>query len=277
MHLTWYYHLNEPRIILNSDKVKNTDRAVYDSASGGDIYHGSASANAMWEIEKTWLENKIANISNNHNSLLGLEIGCGGGGNLPWIERQCNFVIGLDHSIKAIENAKSKIGDDACLAIMIADAEMIPLKDNSVDLVFCGSILHHLPDYEKSISMLFNCLHENGAVVASEPCAYNPFAIIRRKFFPSIFHTPDERPFPPNEIIEVFRHNFDLVHYKRQFLFSINSSIIEQFLGKKSGAIYLKIAMVFDSILLKIPVIKELCWRIDIIGVKLPKSNIRKK
>jgi SAM-dependent methyltransferase len=258
---------------LNSDKIKETDRAVYDSAKGGDIYHGSASANAMFEIEKVWFETKITKLRESGELAIGLEIGCGGGPYLPWLGQHCDFVIGLDHSLKAIGDAKAKLSNNARFAIMIADAELIPMKVNAVDIIFCGSILHHLPAYEKSISKLFECLNYNGFVIASEPCAYNPFAIIRRKYFPSIFHTPDERPFPPNEIINVFKQSFDLVLYKRLFLFSINSSVVEQFLGKKSAALYLKIAMIIDNVLLSLPLIKELCWRIDLVGIKLPKSN----
>jgi hypothetical protein len=128
-----------------------------------------------------------------------------------------------------------------------------------------------LPDYNLSLSELYKSLDNDGIVMATEPCAYNPFAIIRRRYFPSVFHTPDERPFPPNELIDAFRRNFDFVAYKRFFIISINAGIVEKMLGWKAASIYLKIAMIFDSVLLRIPLVRNLCWRISIIGIKRPK------
>ncbi len=258
---------------MDKDKIKETDRAIHNSGSSGDFYYRSASAHAMFEIQKKWIDINLGRIRSSPSNRTGLEIGCGAGDYLPWLAKWCGFTIGLDHSIRAIKAASSRFSTDPEFAIMVGDAEVIPLKDRSMDLIYCGSILHHLPEYDKSLVGLFASLKDNGAVVVNEPCAYNPFAIIRRRFFPSSTHTPDERPFPPGEIIAEFKRNFDLVYYKRFFIFSINSSIMEQFLGKRAAAFYLKISMIIDNILLRIPIIRDLCWRISLIGLKLPKPN----
>jgi ubiquinone/menaquinone biosynthesis C-methylase UbiE len=258
-------------MIPDNIKIKEVDREIYNSARGSDPFQGSASAFAMFEIEKAWIEEKIAKLNEPSGRKIGLEIGCGCGGMLPWIASHCENVIGLDHSIKEVKDAASALSGDSRFAIVVGDAEIIPLRECSIDLVFCGSILHHLPDYGKSIHDLYGSLSVNGILIATEPCAYNPFAVIRRKFFPSIFHTPDERPFPPNEIIAEFKRNFECVYYKRFFLFSINSSVVERVLGKRIALQYLKVMKNIDSVIMRLPLLKELCWRIDLVGLKLPK------
>jgi SAM-dependent methyltransferase len=259
---------------MDKDKIKETDRAIHNLGSSGDFYYRSASAHAMFEIQKNWIERKLSRISLSPYRNTGLEIGCGTGDYLPWLGRWCDYVIGLDHSINSVRAASSRFSIDPKFAAHVGDAEMIPFKECSVGLVYCGSILHHLPDYRKSIADLYASLNENGAVIVNEPCAFNPFAIIRRKYFPSATHTPDERPFPPGEIIAVFKRNFELVYYKRFFIFSILASYIEQVFEKRIAFICLKLSMVFDDVLLRISVINDLCWRIDLIGLKLHKSNL---
>jgi ubiquinone/menaquinone biosynthesis C-methylase UbiE len=258
---------------MDKDKIKETDRAIHNLGGSGDFYYRSVSAHAMSGIQQKWIEATLARIGSSSPRNTGLEIGCGAGDYLPWLAKWCDFIIGLDHSIRAARVASSRFSNNSDFVILVGDGEIVPLRDRSVDLIYCGSILHHLPEYSKSLANLFASLNENGAVVVNEPCAYNPFAIIRRKFFPSLTHTPDERPFPPKEIIAEFKRDFDLVYYKRFFIFSINASVVEQFLGKRIANLYLKISMIFDGILLQIPIIKDLCWRISLIGLKLSKSN----
>ena len=47
---------------MDNDKIKVTDRAVYDAANTGDIYQSSASAYALFKIEKEWIERNLAEI-----------------------------------------------------------------------------------------------------------------------------------------------------------------------------------------------------------------------
>lgn len=257
---------------MNQRSIKDTDRLIYDSITTGDFLHSSWSAHTMYTIEQNWMEITSASMSQKSKARIGLELGCGAGDNLKWIARHSEYVIGLDHSIASLRKARPKIESDISTAIINGDAELLPIKTGKLGFIFCGAILHHLPDYARSLSELYKSLDNEGLVLATEPCAYNPFAVIRRKYFPSVFHTPDERPFPPNELIDAFKRNFDFVAYKRFFILSINSGIIEKFMGMKVARIYLKVAMIIDSVLLRIPVIRNLCWRISIIGIKRPRQ-----
>jgi ubiquinone/menaquinone biosynthesis C-methylase UbiE len=199
---------------------------------------------------------------------IGLDLGCGDGESIRWIDKYCQISVGIDHSIFELRSAIAKIQENQNITLINGDAEILPFKHNSFHLVFCGSILHHLPDYNLALAEVYKCMCDGGVLVATEPCAYNPFAMIRRKYFPSDIHTPDERPFPPNELIEAFNKVFDKVVYRRNYIFSINAGIVEKILGKKVASVYLKCFLAIDKILLGIPIVKNLCWRISIIGFK---------
>lgn len=245
---------------------KKVDREIYNTADG-DFYHSSQSARAMFYYEVNWLSSFLpATMST--REFYALEIGCGEGSNFDWLGKHGYFCIGIDHARRSIIRASKKYGDLNSFAVLLADAEAPPFKENAIDAIMCASILHHLPDYTKSLESLYHCLRSGGVIVTSEPCAYNPFAVIRRKYFPSVYHTPTERPFPPEEIIAEFKKRFEKVYFRRQFLFAINSSFVEKLLGQRWAELYLRLILPIDNLLLKIPFIKQLCWRIDIVGIK---------
>ena len=68
--------------------------------------------------------------------------GCGTGSDLALLKILSNKIIGLDISERAIKVARSLHGD---IDLIIADAECLPLRKCSIEMVFCKSIIHHLP------------------------------------------------------------------------------------------------------------------------------------
>ena len=254
----------------DKNQIKATDKEIYDNVTAGDFYHSSWAAGEMFEFEKKLLTRRIRDNRACDNGIV-LEIGCGGGHLTTWLSNFGSMNLGLDHSIKFIKEAALRNNDKENCAFLLGDGEVLPLNSNSVDLIMCGAILHHLPNYKASLRELYRCLKDDGIVAAIEPCAYNPFAVIRRKYFPSVFHTPDERPFPPNEIIQEFKKIFDIVYYHRSFIFSINAPLVEKYLGNRTASAYLAISMLIDRLLVQIPLIKNLCWRVELVGIK--KSN----
>ena len=63
-------------------------------------------------------------------------------------------------------------------------------------MVFCKSIIHHLPMWGvQFLSEVNRCLKEDGVlIIAWEPGLLNPIAFVGRNFFPTREHTPNERP-----------------------------------------------------------------------------------
>lgn len=91
-----------------------------------------------------------------------VDLACGSG-------RFLNFAtIGIDTSEKMIEVAQQKFSDKQ---LFVADGENLPLKDNSVDVIFSFHLFMHLND-EKIAGILTECkrvLKENGSIIFDIP------------------------------------------------------------------------------------------------------------
>jgi SAM-dependent methyltransferase len=81
-----------------------------------------------------------------------LEIGCGNGYYwevLSHLYRRSFTYTGLDYSQSMIASA-GRDYPEACF--LVGDALNIPFRDNSFDIAWSGTILMHMPDYEKAVS-----------------------------------------------------------------------------------------------------------------------------
>ena len=68
-------------------------------------------------------------------------------------------VSGIDIAKAGVNEAKKKGIDGICMDI---DTGKIPLRDNSVDFIFCGEIIEHLYSPDHLLSEIFRILKPNG-------------------------------------------------------------------------------------------------------------------
>lgn len=110
-----------------------------------------------------------------------LDVGCGTGVFGIDMAKQGGEIIGLDISPEAIRFAnhwaKKK---DLTFKGLVGDAENLPFKDNSFDLVFFGAVLHHFPNPEKAICEAERVLKNGGRLVLVEPNGNNPILQLSR-------------------------------------------------------------------------------------------------
>ncbi len=79
------------------------------------------------------------------------------------------------------------------------DILSLPFKDNSFDLVFARSVVHHVPDdVGKAMSELHRVLKKGGMCIVSEPLS-TPWGCILRRISSS-YHDPDEKPLSYDEL-----------------------------------------------------------------------------
>ncbi len=95
-----------------------------------------------------------------------LEIGCGLGSDLRGFARLEMQVTGLDLSLNNAKLVKEGFkvlnlrGEALC-----SDAENLPFKDKSFDLVYSFGVLHHTPNTQKAIDEIYRVLKPNGKCV----------------------------------------------------------------------------------------------------------------
>lgn len=96
-----------------------------------------------------------------------LEIGCGE----AYILRKLKSknIIGLDISDIALKYAKDKLKNNNSIQLIKADAQTIPLKDNSIDKIICSEVLEHVINPEKVIEEIVRISKMNSTIVVTIP------------------------------------------------------------------------------------------------------------
>ena len=147
------------------------------------------------------------------------DIGCGTGSAVTYLHN-LDFhnvdYIGIDVSIKIMKmrsKEDNKRPDNWNIRFIKASANKAIFEDNSLDIVFSASALHHL-ELGTVIKWVSRSLKPNGLLILHEPNSNNLFAKIGRKLVHD-FHTKGERPLLPEQIKNLaYDHNLTLIHEK---------------------------------------------------------------
>ena len=85
-----------------------------------------------------------------------LEVGCGAGSDLLRFAKENASITGIDLSPRSVSLAKTRLRTYNCQGnVLIADAEQLPFKTGSFDLVYSWGVLHHTPDTEQAIREVY--------------------------------------------------------------------------------------------------------------------------
>jgi ubiquinone/menaquinone biosynthesis C-methylase UbiE len=110
-----------------------------------------------------------------------LNIGCGTGeAPLFTVLGAINY-IGIDYSFYAARMSYEiikKLGGYGITAR--ANAELLPIKDNSVDLIYSCGVLHHTPEIQKTLDEVYRVIKPSGKVIIGLYNTYSPLFIMSR-------------------------------------------------------------------------------------------------
>ncbi len=90
-----------------------------------------------------------------------IDIGCG----ISPVTPSPQKTLFIDISRSALEVLKKKGYKTAPGSIT-----NLPLKDNSVDIIFCSEVLEHIEDYKKALKEISRVMAEEGLVFITVPC-----------------------------------------------------------------------------------------------------------
>ncbi len=106
-----------------------------------------------------------------------LDLGCGPG---SFDYSRCLFrVVGIDLHL----DAKTLFRDNGRVQYVQSTAGEIPLRDGSVDLVFCHHTLEHFPDYKRTLSEIGRVLRPEGLLWIAVPDGYSFDDVLFRHIF----------------------------------------------------------------------------------------------
>lgn len=132
-----------------------------------------------------------------------LDLGCGSGQNTLYLARRGANVVATDISAELIQVAvrRLQICGVAGVRFVVSSAHQLPLRDDSIDLVFGNAVLHHL-ELTHASQEIFRVLRRGGRALFQEPVRDSRIYGALRKLLP-IRHddlSPYERPLTTREL-----------------------------------------------------------------------------
>ncbi len=102
-----------------------------------------------------------------------LDIATGTGFAALTVAPRCRRVIGLDLTLGMMNEARRLAGERGVsnLLFCLGDAEAVPFRDNTFDIVTCRLASHHFPDLPKAFSEMARAVKPGGRVVLEDTCA----------------------------------------------------------------------------------------------------------
>ena len=156
-----------------------------------------------------------------------LEYGCGDGLNTLVLARRGAEVKAIDISADLIDVARRRLvahGVSGNVEFMVASAHNLPMRNESVDVVFGIAILHHL-DLELSALEVRRVLRNGGRAIFQEPVRNSRLLGFIRGLIP--YRPPDVSPFErplTDEELETYAATFSSAR-SRAFLFPTTSLV----------------------------------------------------
>ncbi|MFH1563837.1 MAG: class I SAM-dependent methyltransferase [Nitrospirota bacterium] len=107
-----------------------------------------------------------------------LEVACGSGQGLGYLGKKAKKVIGVDIDKKLLEITKRHYDGRDKIRLMQADAQQLPFKNKSFDIVILYEAIYYLPYPERFIEESYRILTDEGILLIctanKDWCDFNP-------------------------------------------------------------------------------------------------------
>ncbi len=158
------------------DKSKNESKHIQLNEAKWDKWASSLDG-------KGWRYDYLRNAQSGVISLLDvrenisfLDVGCGTGWAIGQVAKLVNnkgFFYGVDLSPKMIEKAEQNFKGNDNFHFIKANAESIPLDDDSFDIIICSNSFHHYLYPDKALKEIYRLLKYSGKSYILDPTADN--------------------------------------------------------------------------------------------------------
>jgi ubiquinone/menaquinone biosynthesis C-methylase UbiE/uncharacterized protein YbaR (Trm112 family) len=113
---------------------------------------------------------QVGEVANYKDSVY-LEIGCGTFFFGREIAKDCSVVIGVDICESSLEIAKKLLDERNISNYLLLKADILdmPIKNESIDLLYGGGVIEHFPDTQKSVNEIYRVLSPGGVSYNTVP------------------------------------------------------------------------------------------------------------
>jgi ubiquinone/menaquinone biosynthesis C-methylase UbiE len=194
-----------------------------------------------------------------------LDNGCGVGYLAEFMPS--NSIVGLDASTGMLSKAKSRLD-----RVVYGDSQSLPFKDEMFDVVFCRSLLHHLPEPDKGIDEMFRVLKEGGEIIVAEPIK-SILSELPRKMVKGSEHFSDlHKDFIDTELLVSLRRRFNIsdVKYFGYIAYPVLGfpDVVDPLKRMPFKKVISSVLINLDRFISKVPVIRKQSWGIMIRALK---------
>lgn len=151
------------------DDQKASVQQFWDAASCGEVYASGSSDQERYESHahaRYSLEPYIADFARfaSGRGRDVLEVGVGmGADHAEWARNFPGSLTGVDLTPRAIGHTKTRLAIlDRTSQLLVGDAENLPFRSESFDIVYSWGVLHHSPDTAKAIREVHRVLRPGG-------------------------------------------------------------------------------------------------------------------
>ena len=224
---------------------KEIDKDTFDKIYGNRKFYKTV------KLSTDYMDNWI---KTNANGKIFLDYACGNGGDaIKAAKNGASLSIGIDISDVSVENAKENAkgsGVEENTYFLQGDAENTGLPDNSIELIMCSGMLHHL-DLSYAIPELRRILKPGGVILAVEALDYNFFIKLYRIITPDMRTEWEKSHILSYRDIRFAKRFFLVKNIKHWHLLSILGAYIPRLLS---------LFNFIDKIIMRIPLIKLSSW-----------------
>ena len=169
-------------------------------------------------------------------------------------------VIAIDISLESVRQVRCEIERKRIPRAYVfeADGQVLGLADQSVDIVFGQSVIHHL-DVPKACLEIYRVLKPGGKALFIEPMGTNPLINLYRRLTPA-GRTPYERPLRSEDIVAM-QEIFDRFASRCFYLTSLVTIPLSRWLREESlRRWYRRLNRVDDFLFQHVPYLERFCW-----------------
>ncbi len=141
--------------------IKKWDELYYDQLNSGSYYK------ELENYKKLYLNDTLNQLNSEKNidkNSAYLEIGCGPFFLGQELAKKARVIIGIDFCPSALRIAKKLLDEMKISNYLLIQGDILdlPIKNNSIDLIYGGGVIEHFENTQKSVNELFRVLKNNG-------------------------------------------------------------------------------------------------------------------